>query len=425
MHRLIRFVAIQLFALIGLIAWSTVASAQSASASRLDDISARGVLRVGTTGDYKPFSFRIGKSNNFIGSDIELAASLAQALNVKLQLVPTSWPSLMQDFSAGKFDLAISGVSITPERQKVAQFSIPYLRDGKTPIARCENSARFQTLAQIDQADVRLIVNPGGTNERFAKANAPHAQLTVYPDNVSIFDQIVNQQADLMITDAIETKLQQHLHPELCAIHPEAPFDHSEKAILLPRDAQLQTVINLWLQLSIANGSVQKAMDRWLYFPWGLESLRRAVDERLLLAEAVARAKWNVQAPIEDLAREEQVIQAAVKQGAEFNLASNFVESVFRAQIQASKTVQRDLFAKWTAQHAGKFADAPDLAKTIRPELDRITTQLLRSLAVNQAVLVDPARKNEVLQALGVLDAAELSKTAAEQALAPLLQGGR
>ena len=425
MHRLIRFFAIQLFSLIGLIAWSTVASAQSASASRLDDISARGVLRVGTTGDYKPFSFRIGRSNNFIGSDIELAASLAQALNVKLQLVSTSWPSLMQDFSAGKFDLVISGVSITAERQKVAQFSIPYLNDGKTPIARCENSARFQTLAQIDQADVRLIVNPGGTNERFAKANAPHAQLTVYPDNVSIFDQIVNQQADLMITDAIETKLQQHLHPELCAIHPEAPFDHSEKAILLPRDAQLQTVINLWLQLSIANGSVQKAMDRWLYFPWGLESLRRAVDERLLLAEAVARAKWNVQAPIEDLAREEQVIQAAVKQGAEFNLASNFVESVFRAQIQASKTVQRDLFAKWTAQHAGKFADAPDLAKIIRPELDRITTQLLRSLAVNQAVLVDPARKNEVLQALGVLDAAELSKTAAEQALAPLLQGGR
>ena len=425
MHRLIRFFAIQLFSLIGLIAWSTVASAQSASASRLDDISARGVLRVGTTGDYKPFSFRIGRSNNFIGSDIELAASLAQALNVKLQLVSTSWPSLMQDFSAGKFDLVISGVSITAERQKVAQFSIPYLNDGKTPIARCENSARFQTLAQIDQADVRLIVNPGGTNERFAKANAPHAQLTVYPDNVSIFDQIVNQQADLMITDAIETKLQQHLHPELCAIHPEAPFDHSEKAILLPRDAQLQTVINLWLQLSIANGSVQKAMDRWLYFPWGLESLRRAVDERLLLAEAVARAKWNVQAPIEDLAREEQVIQAAVKQGAEFNLASNFVESVFRAQIQASKTVQRDLFAKWTAQHAGKFADAPDLAKTIRPELDRITTQLLRSLAANQAVLVDPARKNEVLQALSILDAAELSKTAAEQALAPLLQGGR
>ena len=425
MHRFIRFFAIQLFALIGLIACSAAAGAQSSSASRLDDISARGVLRVGTTGDYKPFSFRIGKSNNFIGSDIELAASLAQALNVKLQLVPTSWPSLMQDFSAGKFDMAISGVSITPERQKVAQFSIPYLRDGKAPIARCENSARFQTLAQIDQADVRLIVNPGGTNERFAKANAPHAQLTVYPDNVSIFDQIINKQADLMITDAIETKLQQHLHPELCAIHPEAPFDHSEKAILLPRDAQLQTVINLWMQLSIANGSVQKSMDRWLDFPWGLESLRRAVDRRLLLAEAVARAKWNVQASIEDLAREEQVIQAAVKQGAEFNLDSNLVESVLRAQIQASKTVQRDLFAKWAEQHAGKFADAPDLAKTIRPELDRITTELLRSLAANQTVLVDPARKNEVLQALGVLDGAELNKTAAEQALAPLLQGGR
>ena len=393
--------------------------AQAGNGSRRDDIVARGVLRVGSTGDYKPFSYRSGGRGEFIGLDIELAGGLAQALGVKLQIVPTSWPTLMQDFGNDQFDVALSGVSITPERQKIGLFSLPYLRDGKTPITRCENRSRFQTLTQIDQPSVRLIVNPGGTNERFARTHAPHAQLTVYPDNVTIFDQLVAGTADLMMTDAIEARLQKRLHPQLCAVHPDAPFDWSEKAILLPRDAALKALVDQWLGQLIASGELQKRMDRWLDYPWGLEPLRLAIDQRLLLAQAVARAKWNVQAPIEDVAREAQVIQVAVKQGAALGLPAAWIETVFRAQIEASKTVQRELYVKWRAQQAGKFEDAPDLAKTVRPELDRLTAQLLRSMADNQALLNDAVRKADVVRALHPLEAATLSPAAVEQALAP------
>ncbi|WP_235914275.1 gamma subclass chorismate mutase AroQ [Rugamonas rivuli] len=151
----------------------------------------------------------------------------------------------------------------------------------------------------------------------------------------------------------------------------------------------------------------------------GLEPLRLAIDQRLLLAQAVARAKWNVQAPVEDLGREAQVIQAAVKEGGALGLSSAWIETVFRAQIEASKTVQRELFAQWSAQHAGKFDDAPDLAKTVRPELDRLSTQLLRSMADNQAVLNDESRKADVARAMRLLEARTLSPRAATQALAP------
>ena len=410
---------VKLAALLCLLLAARLASAQAGVGSRLDDIVAHGVLRVGLTGDYQPFSYRVGQRGDFIGLDVEMAGSLAQALGVKLQIVPTSWPTLMKDFGDGKFDLALGGVSVTLERQKTALFSIAYLRDGKTPITRCENLERFQTLAQIDQPGVRLIVNPGGTNEKFARARAPHAQLVVYPDNVTIFDQIVAGSADLMLTDAVEAGLQQHLHPQLCAVHPETPFDFSEKAILLPRDLILKAFVDQWLHQLLASGELQKNTERWLEFPWGLEPLRLAIDQRLLLAQAVARAKWNVQAPIEDLPREALVIQAAVKQGTALGLPSAWIEAVFRAQIEASKTVQRELFARWKAQQAGKFADAPDLARTVRPELDRLTAQLLRSMVDNQAVLKDPARKAEVAHAMHPLDAATLSTTAAQQALAP------
>jgi cyclohexadienyl dehydratase len=239
-----------------------------AQTNRLDEIVARGVLRVGTTGDYKPFSFRPSPAANFVGLDVELAGQLAKALGVRLELVATSWPSLMKDLEDDRYDLAMSGVSISLERQKKALYSIPYLKDGKTPITRCENLDRFQTLAQIDQPGVRLIVNPGGTNERFARAHIRQASIRVYPDNVSIFDQIVAGQADLMITDAIETRLQQKLKPSLCALHPETPFDFSEKAYLLPRDALWKAFVDQWLHQTLASGNFAGMLEKWLAYPW-------------------------------------------------------------------------------------------------------------------------------------------------------------
>jgi chorismate mutase-like protein len=391
-----------------------------AHASRLDDIAARGVLRVGATGDYKPFSYRYA-DGAFVGMDAELAGELAQALGVRLQLVPTSWSTLMADLDADKFDLALSGVSVTAERQRQALFSVPYLHDGKTPITRCENVARFRTLAQIDRPEVRLIVNPGGTNERFARARAPHAQLTVSPDNVTVFGQLVDGVADLMITDAIETRLQQRLHPQLCAVHPEAPFDTVDKAILLPRDTALKAYVDHWLQQRLDGGGMQARLDRWLAFPWGLEPLRQAIDQRLLLAHDVARAKWNAKAAIEDLPREEQVIAAAVRQGTTLGMPEAWVRTVFRAQIEASKTVQRALYRHWEAEGIGRFDDAPDLAKTIRPQLDRLTTQLLRSMADNQALLHDGRRQADIAAAMHALQARALDPAAADQALAPFL----
>lgn len=243
-------------------------SAWADAGNRLDSVMQRGTLRVGSTGDYKPFSHRDPASGHYQGIDIEMAGLLAKALGVKLEVVGTTWPSLMKDFGEDKFDIAMSGVSVNLERQKKALFSIPYLRDGKTPITRCENKDRFQTLQQIDRPEVKAIVNPGGTNERFARANLKSAQIEVYPDNVTIFDQIVAGKADLMITDAVETRLQQKLRPQLCAIHPEAPFDYSEKAYLIPRDWLFKAYIDQWLHQAIQSGAFGKIHDKWIAHPW-------------------------------------------------------------------------------------------------------------------------------------------------------------
>ena len=393
--------------------------ALAAPASRLDEILARGVLRVGTTGDYKPFSYRVG-TGDFIGLDVALAGDLAKTLGVKLQLVPTTWGALMADLGEDRFDLAMGGISVSLERQKKAWFSIPYLRDGKTPIARCDDARKYQTLADIDRPEVRLIVNPGGTNERFARAHAPHATLTVYPDNVAIFDRIAAGEADVMVTDAIEARLQQRLHPKLCAIHPESPFDFSEKAVLLSRDVALKAYVDQWLHQALESGAFARAAEQWLAYPWGIESLRALIDARLLLAPDVAQYKWNHHLPIEDLPREAQVIAALGHRASALGVPQPWAEAFFRAQIEASKTAQNELFQGWDVFKHGQFPDAPDLATVTRPKLDKLTDQLLHALAENWPVLSDPKRHDDVVRAMRPMQAEDLSAKAVGEAIAPL-----
>ena len=396
-----------------------VAGAAAASASRLDDILARGVLRVGSTGDYKPFSYRIG-TGDFIGLDIALAADLARSLGVKLQVVPTTWATMMGDLAADRFDLAMGGVSVSLERQRKAWFSIPYLRDGKTPIARCEDAGKYASLADIDRPEVRLIVNPGGTNERFARAQAKRATLIVHADNVTIFDRIVAGDADVMITDAIEARLQQRLHPKLCAIRPDAPFDFSEKAVLLPRDAALKAYVDQWLHQAIETGAFARANEQWLAYPWGVEALRALIDARLMLATDVAEFKWNHHIPIEDAAREAQVIAALGHQASDLGVPQAWAEGFFKAQIEASKIAQNELFQGWDAFKRGQFADAPDLATVTRPKLDRITELLLHAIAENWPVLSAPKRREDVQRAMHPMQADDLSPKAVAEAVSPL-----
>ena len=230
----------------------------------LDAILARGTLRVGLTGDYRPFSYRDPASGAVSGLDVDLAQSLADGMGVKLEIVPTAWVSLTADLAAGKFDIAMGGVTITLSRLKTAFFSAPAMRSGKTPIARCADTDKYQTLAQIDRPGVTVLTNPGGTNEAFDRATLNHATIAVFPDNTRIFDELAGGHADLMITDAVEARLQQKLHPGLCAIHPDAPFTSSELGYMMPRDVALKLFVDAWLHGLDIGGTHARLLAKWL-----------------------------------------------------------------------------------------------------------------------------------------------------------------
>lgn len=231
------------------------------SVPALERVESAHILRVGTTGDYAPFSLESNGRLN--GSDIDLAQELAAGLRVKAVFVRTSWPAMLDDLSDGKFDVGMGGVSITPARAARAAFSLPYASGGKTMIARCIDSRAYGRLAAIDQPNVRVIVNPGGTNEEYVRAHLRRARIVVYPDNRGIFDEIEAGRADVMITDDVEAEVQTRRHRGLCRTSKET-LTHSEKAILMARDPELIRAVNGWLGPALASGRPRDLLNSYL-----------------------------------------------------------------------------------------------------------------------------------------------------------------
>ena len=234
-----------------------------AQESRLDAVQKSGVLRVCTPGDYKPFSFA-RPDGGYEGIDIDFANAIAKGLGARTEFVKTSWPKLMDDFIE-KCDLAVGGISVTLDRQKRAFFSEPYMVNGKAPITRCENVGKFQTIADIDKPGVTVIENPGGSNEKFARANFKQAKIVIFDDNTKIFDEILNRRADVMISESVEAVVQQRIKPGLCAVNPTKPLQYGEMAYLLPRgDTVLKAWVDQWMHLAKANGEYDRIVEAWL-----------------------------------------------------------------------------------------------------------------------------------------------------------------
>ncbi|MFE1949816.1 transporter substrate-binding domain-containing protein [Streptomyces sp. NPDC059524] len=233
----------------------------------LDSVPRTGVLKVCTTGDYRPFTHLDPADGTYSGVDIKMAENLAKSLDAKTRYVATTWANVTKDVAAGRCDIAVGGVSITLPRARQVYFSEPTRQDGKTPVVRCADKEKFGagTLNDIDKAGTTVIVNPGGTNEQFTRANIHQATIKLHPENTTIFQEIIEGRADVMMTDASETLYQSKIHPELCSLHPEQPFTFSEKAYALPRgDDPFREYVDQFVHLATHDGTYAAYEEEWM-----------------------------------------------------------------------------------------------------------------------------------------------------------------
>ncbi len=241
-----------------------VPTAAVAQRSTLDVVRERGHLVVGTTGDYRPFSYLNPSSGEYEGFDLDAARLLADALGVEVRFVATTWPTLTAGIVNGRYDIGMSGITRTLERLGRVGLTDAYASLGKCPLIRSSDRERFRTLADIDQPDVRIGVNPGGTNESFVRASIREAEIVVIPRNLDIPDAVASGEVDVMITDNVEAVLVARGRSELHAVAPGEPYTTDDVGYMVRRDDQaFLNWLNLWLFQMRVRGELDELEARW------------------------------------------------------------------------------------------------------------------------------------------------------------------
>ena len=339
-------------------------------------------VRVGTSGDYAPFStMEPGRPPRWDGLDVALARAWAADRGREVVFVPFRWPELLGDLAADRFDVAMSGVTVRPERSTAGRFGIPVVETGAVVLAR--DPDRWSELRQLDRPSVRIGVNAGGHLERVARARFPRATLLAIPDNAAVLGALVDEAVDAVVTDTAEAERWQEAAGGDSAVERLGPFTRDRKAWLVTAsDAALAADLDTWLVAREADGTLARLRRAWM--PGGegaavahpLAALMAALDERLSLMPWIGRVKRRDGLPLEVPERETVVLEAATSAALAAAAAADVrppsvleIRGFFRAQMEAAKQVQRDA-VRDTAAPAS--ATLPDLDGALRPALLRI-----------------------------------------------------
>lgn len=236
------------------------ASSAAVASPALED----GELQVCFTGDYRPFSYVDPETEERVGIDVTLMSDLAETLEVdSIEWVQTTWSDLMTDFLES-CDIAVGGISVTEERSEQVAFTEPLIEGGKAAITTCGREEDFDTIEEINTADTTLITPIGGTNEEFADENFADAEILRFDDNNTIFDQIEDGEADVMVTDAPEVVWAAHEHETLCQVNADEPFSDADLAYMLPQDdSALQEAVGGWVEEIFTDGTWDAAVEEW------------------------------------------------------------------------------------------------------------------------------------------------------------------
>jgi len=180
----------------------------------LDTIRARGVLRIGEDAAFMPF-YGTDKNGNRIGFDADLARDMAKVLGVKVKFVVTDWGGILLSLNNGDFDIIISGMTITPKRALMANFTIPYFSVNQTMIL---NKKRFPTPPTIEELqstqNLTISVQLGTTGEFAARRFFPKARILTFDTMDEAAFQVATSRVDLMVADSTYSKFIAKKYPQ-------------------------------------------------------------------------------------------------------------------------------------------------------------------------------------------------------------------
>jgi len=228
--------------------------------STLEQITRRGTIRVGMD-VFVPWAMK-DKKGELIGFEIDVAKQLAEDMGVKVEFVPTKWSGIIPALLAGKFDVIIGGMGVTPQRNMKINFTNPYYYSNQGVLANVEKSKGF-ALADFNSPDVNLAARLGSNAALAAKKSFPKAKLRLFDDEPAAVQEVRNGRVHAMVAS-------QPLPAHMAADTPDLLVSYNEQLMKEPiafgvRKGDFDTVnfFNNWIEMVKSKGWIEERYAYW------------------------------------------------------------------------------------------------------------------------------------------------------------------
>ena len=176
------------------------ADIELAKKSTLESILKNGELRVGFEAGYMPFEMT-DKKGHFVGFDIDMAKEIAKAMGVKFVPVNTAWDGIIPSLITNKFDIIMSGMTVTQERNLKINFADPYIIIGQTILINKKHAGTVTSYKDLNNSKFIVTSKLGTTGEQAVKRLIPKCTYKSFETEPEAALEVVNGKADAFVYD--------------------------------------------------------------------------------------------------------------------------------------------------------------------------------------------------------------------------------
>ncbi|MEN6446863.1 MAG: transporter substrate-binding domain-containing protein [Syntrophaceae bacterium] len=232
------------------------------SQSTIEQVSKRGVLRVGMS-TFVPWAMK-DKTGNLIGFEIDVARRLAQDMGVKVEFVPTKWSGIVPALLTGKFDIVVGGMGITPERNLKVNFSLPYDYTGMSIVASRKLARGYKSFADFNRPDVTIAARIGTTAAAAAKKFAPRAKVRLFDDESQAVQELLNGRVHALIASAPLPAFQALEYPDKLFLPLKQNFTREPIGFAIVKgDVDTLNFLNSWIIVVESEGWLKERKHYW------------------------------------------------------------------------------------------------------------------------------------------------------------------
>ena len=255
---------------IGMMVGATnIASADSArqslsSDSALEQIKKRGTLRIGLS-TFVPWAMR-DKKGGLIGFEIDVGKRVAADMGVEVEHIPTAWDGIIPALLAGKFDVIISGMSITMKRNLTVNFTHPYANTGYILVGSTAMAQKkgLKTLEDYNSSDITIATRRASTGAIAAQKNFPKAKLIYFDDGTMGIQEAANGKVDATTSTPPKAAYDIEKRPGKLFVVDKALMSPTREAFAVRKgDPDILNWFNNWIDNVKASGWLQERHAYW------------------------------------------------------------------------------------------------------------------------------------------------------------------